>query len=397
MIPLLVRASWTNLRRDRAAQVLVFVVPIAFFSIFATVFGGRDMGSAASRLPTVVVDESHTETSTALVATLAADSGLRVITRTHAGRRDTAGTLIDRAHAEAMVRAGEVPVALVLPAGIDTSLARFDGRGGRVVMFVDPSDPIAPKMTNGLLQRAVLEVTRAAADEFRGADAAGTRPPIEDLMPARIESHEVAGKRRGHSMVAFYAAGIAVMFLMFSASGGGGALIEENESGTLERVLSTGLGMTRLLAAKWLYLAGLGVLQITVMFAWAVLVFRLDLSTHLAGVAAMTLATAASTAAFGLVLATAARTRAQLQGLANIVVLSLSALGGSMFPRFLMSESLQRASRVGFNAWALDGFIKVLWNDVPVAGLWRELGMLALFTLAFLALARRLARRWETA
>jgi len=252
-------------------------------------------------------------------------------------------------------------------------------------------------MATGLLQKATLEVTRAAGDEFRGADAGASRLPIEDLMPARTEVHEVAGRRPEHSMVAFYAAGIAVMFLMFSASAGGGALIEEGESGTLERVLSTGLGMTRLLAAKWLYLSGLGALQIAVMFAWAVLVFRLDLRTHVPGVAAMTVATALCTAAFGLVLATLARTRQQLQGLANIVVLSLSALGGSMFPRFLMSEALQRASRVGFNAWALDGFTKVLWYDVPVTGLWRELGMLAAFTLVFLALARRLARRWETA
>jgi len=397
MIPLLVRTSWTNLRRDRAAQVLMFVVPVAFFSIFAVIFGGRDGSDGARRLPAVVVDESRTGMSAALVAALSADSGLRVITRTYAGKRDTVGARIDRAGAEAMVRAGDVPVALVLPAGIDTSLARFDGRGQRVLLFADPSDPIAPKMTAGLLQKATLEVSRSVADEFRGADAGAARPPIDDLMPARIETHEVAGKRRQHSMVAFYAAGIAVMFLMFSASGGGGALIEENESGTLERVLSTGLGMTRLLAAKWLYLSGVGVAQIAVMFAWAVLVFRLDLATHVAGVAVMTLATAACTAAFGLVLATAARTRAQLQGLANIVVLSLSALGGSMFPRFLMSETLQKVSRVGFNAWALDGFTKVLWYDVPVPGLWREVGMLVAFTLVFLALARRLARRWETA
>jgi hypothetical protein len=31
---------------------------------------------------------------------------------------------------------------------------------------------------------------------------------------------------------------------MFSAAGAGGALIEETESGTLERVLTSGLGMT---------------------------------------------------------------------------------------------------------------------------------------------------------
>ena len=64
----------------------------------------------------------------------------------------------------------------------------------------------------------------------------------------------------------------------------------------------------------------------------------------------MTVSTAAAAAAFGLVLATLSRTRQQLSGLANLLVLSLNALGGSMFPRFLMSESLQKFSLVGFNA-----------------------------------------------
>ena len=111
----------------------------------------------------------------------------------------------------------------------------------------------------------------------------------------------------------------------------------------------------------------------------------------------MTLATAACTSAFGLVLATAARTRQQLQGLANMVVLSFSALGGSMFPRFLMSATLQKVSLVCFNSWALDGYIKVFWRDAPVTALWPQVAVLAAWTVVFLAMARRLARRWEVA
>ena len=81
----------------------------------------------------------------------------------------------------------------------------------------------------------------------------------------------------------------------------------------------------------------------------------------------MTVCTAGAAAAFGLVLATLSRTRQQLSGLANLLVLSLNALGGSMFPRFLMSEQLQKFSLVGFNAWALDGYLKVFWREAPAA------------------------------
>ena len=43
-----------------------------------------------------------------------------------------------------------------------------------------------------------------------------------------------------------------------------------------------------------------------------------------------------------LVLATLAKSRAQLSGFSTILILTMSALGGSMFPRFLMSENMQK-------------------------------------------------------
>jgi ABC-2 type transport system permease protein len=75
----------------------------------------------------------------------------------------------------------------------------------------------------------------------------------------------------------------------------------------------------------------------------------------------------------------------------------LNALGGSMFPRFLMSEQLQKLSLVGFNAWALDGYLKVFWRDAPVRDLWPQVLVLTAIAAVLLSLARLFARRWETA
>jgi ABC-2 type transport system permease protein len=75
----------------------------------------------------------------------------------------------------------------------------------------------------------------------------------------------------------------------------------------------------------------------------------------------------------------------------------MSALGGSMFPRFLMTPAMQKAGLLTFNAWALDGYIKVFWREAPLAALLPQVGMLAAFMVVFLALARLFARRWERA
>jgi ABC-2 type transport system permease protein len=141
----------------------------------------------------------------------------------------------------------------------------------------------------------------------------------------------------------------------------------------------------------------MGIVQITVMFLWGSFAFGLDLRHHLPGFFVMTAATAAAAASFGLVLATMSRSRQQLMGFANIIILTMSALGGSMFPRFLMSPTMQKIGLVTFNAWALDGYIKVFWREAPLTALAPQLAVLAGLTVMFLTAARSMARRWESA
>jgi ABC-2 type transport system permease protein len=303
------------------------------------------------------------------------------------------------------------------------------------------SDRIAPQMVLGLLQKVTMTAApdlimqgglqqferyagamtpqqRAAVDAWiprlRAQGAVGPAPDSGGKAPTSVASDPAgAGNgfgvavqvvdvmrtdtRRG-SLVSFYAAGIGVMFLLFSSvSGAGGALLEEAESGTLERLLSTNIGMTGLLTGKWLFLSLVGFAQLTVMFLWGRVAFGLPLFSHLPGFVVMTVVTAAAAAALGLVLATLARTRAQLSGFSTILILTMSALGGSMFPRFLMSDRMQRVGLMTFNAWALDGYLKVFWRNAALWQLWPQVLVLCVLTVAFLAIARLLARRWEAA
>jgi ABC-2 type transport system permease protein len=432
MIATLLRIYWTSLSRDRVAQAMTFLLPILFFSIFATVFGGRGR-EGMSRVPVAVVDEDRSAASRRLIRGLRQEKSLTVRTtaRPVGARRDAAEIPLDRERASRLVRDGDLSVALVIPAGLDTSLARFDGGGRAITMLSDPSDPVAPQMVAGLLQKVAMTAAPALMakngigefERYSGPLTTQQRRAMDTWLPTleresgdsgstgsdsgqavagtgfsglvKVENVEVVGEKKDDSLVSFYAAGIAVMFLLFSASAAGGALLDELDSGTLERVLTSNVGMTGLLAGKWVYIVLLGVLQICVMFLWGRLAFRLDLFHHLPGFAVMTIFTAATAASFGLVLATLCRTRQQLGGISTIVILSISAVGGSMFPRFLMSEGMQKLGLLTFNAWALDGYIKVFWRNAPLADLAPQVGVLLAFMAAFLIAARLLARRWE--
>jgi ABC-2 type transport system permease protein len=418
----LLRISWTNLKRDRVAQALTFLLPILFFSIFASVFGNQG-GNATPKVRIAVVDEDGSELSRRIVEGLKAETALRVRTTADA---DGKGAALDRAAAEALVQNGDVPVAVILPKGLGATAIGFgpaQPNAPRLKLLADVSDPIAPQMVGGLLQK----VTMTAApdlmmqsgigqfEKYAGALTPEQRSAVNTFIPelrARgtadaqpavggfgvgIDTVDVMRKGKSDSLVSFYAAGVGVMFLLFSVTGASGTLLDEVDSGTLDRVLSTRVGMTGLLIGKWLFLSLVGLSQLTVMFLWGRLAFGLDLFHHLPGFFVMTAFTAAAAAGFGLMLATLARTRAQLSGMSTIIILTMSSLGGSMFPRFLMSETMQKFGLLTFNAWALDGYLKVFWRNAAVWQLWPQVLVLTILAAVFMALARTFARRWEAA
>jgi ABC-2 type transport system permease protein len=425
MITTLLRVSWINLKRDRVAQALTFLLPILFFSIFASVFGNQGRPST-SRVRVAVVDEDGSELSRRIVEGLQKETGLRV--RTTSGAEGK-GALLDRAAAEGLVRNGDVPVAVILPKGLGATAAAFGqgADGPRIQLLADVSDPVAPQMVNGLLQK--VSMTAAPDLMMQGGITqfekhAGTLTPeqraavnawLPQLKPGGpagagsttgspaggfgigVDTVDIMRQGKDDSLVSFYAAGVGVMFLLFSVSGAAGTLLDEVDSGTLDRVLSTRVGMGGLLVGKWLFIALMGILQLTVMFLWGWIAFGLDLFHHLPGFFVMTAVTAAAAAGFGLMLATIARTRAQLGGISTIVILTMSALGGSMFPRFLMSETMQKFGLLTFNGWALDGYLKVFWRNAPVWDLWPQVLVLSALAAVFMSLARVFARRWEAA
>lgn len=423
MIGTIVRIGWLNLRRDRVAQALTFVLPILFFSIFATVFGNQR--NPTRKVSVAVVDEDHSDYSRQIVAALQAEGGLSVETTVSKDAPEP----LDRAHAEALVKGGTLPVAIVLPKGLADHAQLWSGSTGdrvAVQLLADVSDPVAPQMVQGLLQKVSFTaapqmmasqgislfekysgpLTPEQRERFdawvhepraaRGATPAQSSGVSIGLPIDIVNVMQPAGTGND-STISFYAAGLGVMFLLFSCSGNSGTLLEEQEAGTLGRLVGSRVGLNGVLTGKWIFLTLMGTLQLCVMFTWGALVFHLPLASHLPGFAIVTIFTAAAAAGFGLLLATLSRTRAQLSGLSTIVILTMSSVGGSMFPRFLMSDTMQRIGLVTFNAWALDGYLKVFWRQAPLVDLWPQIVVLAAMAAVFLAAARVFARKWEAA
>ena len=429
MILPIIRTAMVSLRRDRAALALSFLLPISFFSIFAAIFGGQR--DSTPRVTLILVDQDRSQVSQQLVEGLEKETSLSVLTRPESKDRALQQDY-DASTAEAAVRAGDAPVALLIPKGFGQNPVTFGPAAERasLTLLNDASDTIAPQIVMGLLQKVAMTAMPAAMAEegmkyserylggltadqqkrmasyladLRGRERRGAIASASSTSDGfaggvlAVQARTVVGQNKKNPMISFYAAGIGVMFLLFTASGSAGSLLDEADSGTLDRVLSSHVTMTSLLAGKLTYNTLLAFLQLTVMFVWAWAVFHLDLFSHLPGFVIMGLSTAVAVAAFGMLLASLCHTRAQLGAVSTLLILIMSSVGGSMFPRYFMPEAMQKAGLLTINAWAIDGFTKVFWRDLPVTALWPQVSVLAAIGVVLFAIARRVARRWEFA
>lgn len=424
MIPAIIKACFTALRRDRAGFVLSFVVPVVFFSIFGIIFGGtKSSGTARTRI--VVVDEDRSEASQRLVQGLICETALEVSLRPSQSKDGPVPPDYTAVTAEEVVRKGEAAAALVIPKGFGLHPVAFLGGGEAAPIQVlhDSADPVAAPLVSGLLQKTVMtSLTDVLAGEGmkyfetavgglsekqrteleislqgwnRAKNGATAERKTGEMNLVNFKVRDVVGEHKKAPMISFYAAGIGVMFLLFTANATGGALLDEAESGALERVLCSRVSMTMLLLGKLFFNTLLASAQLLVMFVWAAIFFHLELLSHLAGFAVMTLSTALAVSAFGLLLASLARTRSQLGAIGTLLTLTMSAVGGSMFPRFFMPPIMQKIGLLTFNAWSIDGFTKVFWRDEPLFELWPQVTFLLGCAAVVFLLARHFARRWE--
>lgn len=385
MIVNVVRVGLLRLWHGKLEMLLVFVVPVVFFTIFACIFD-RQVGRAATTVRLTTVDLDQSPLSKAVLERIETDPMVR---HEPSGIDPDVADWGNLESACESVLHGRVKLAVVVPAGWSASL--LGGSPQSVSIAADTSDPVAPKIVSALVQQAI-GMSLAETQLPKTSDgAAGPR-----IFGAPVQLIDLLAEGKASPVVSQYAAGIAVMFLLFTASGMAGSLLEEEESQTLERLMCSQLSMTRLILGKWFFLTLLGSLQVGVMFAWAQAAFGVAVLDRLAGFAVMTFATAGAAASLALVMAAACRTRAQLNAVSTILILTMSAVGGSMVPRYVMSESMQQLGRATFNAWAIDGYTKIFWRDLPIAELAPELMVMGGFGAGLLVIARVLAMRWET-
>ncbi len=408
MIWTICQISILRLWNNKQELLMAFVVPILFFTIFALIFS-RGVGESFAQVRVAFIDDDQSAESQAVIRDACTHSEIKPVLGIG---RTTPQWPIEELSRLLISRRG-VEVVVHIPAGFTTQNPESPTLS--IHLFNEGINPIGHRLVQASLAESIAMQLSAAnlaslpparptvilassttPVELPPANSPlGSSPTLEAVEPSVFKSVNAFASNKYQPKVAMAAAGIAVMFLLFSANAAGASLLEEREAGTMGRLLSSRLNITQLLLGKWFYMTSLGCTQLFIMFAWGQLVFHVDLAGHLPGFLAMTCATSAACASFALFLAALCRSRQQLHGVSVILVLTMSAVGGSMVPRYIMNDAMKGLGKFTFNGWALDGFQKIFWYDLPLSAIRAEVCVLLAISMILGLAARLLAQRWR--
>lgn len=395
------------LLRDLRALVILLALPLVFMTIIGFSVGeflGARSDNAEVRVG--VFNESQSELSQQIVTLLKERPGLRVselgslaeLQRdVDAGKLD-AGLVID-AEFDRRVQSLELgdvmetrtgPLSGGLAALAMRILSGDDNLGmGDLVgnlVFGEALRVIGPYVVeqNGGFPAKILESSRERHQQMELPDTTAPR-----IVSPRQLSYQL--------LVPSY----TVLFVFFSVTFMARSFLNERETGTFRRLLTSPVQPMELLAGKTVPYGLLTVAQTAVLFLAGSLLFGMNWGSAPYLLVPTIVLTAAASTTLGLMIALSVRSDSQISAYVVFLLLVMGGLSGCLVPRVFLPETMQTLSLITPNAWALVAFEETLRSDLPdlarLGKCWLALsGFSAVqFVVGLLLFRQRIALPWQ--
>jgi ABC-2 type transport system permease protein len=182
------------------------------------------------------------------------------------------------------------------------------------------------------------------------------------------------------------AASQLTLFMFVTALTGAAVLIETRRLGISTRMISTPTSVGTVVAGEGLGRYLVVLFQGLYIMVATLLIFRVDWGDPV-GAIAVVLAFAAVGAGTAMLFGTLFSNAQQAIGVGIVFALGLAALGGSMVPAELFSDTLQRVARLTPHYWANSAFAELVRNGGTLADILPQLGVLLAYAAVLLVLA----------
>jgi ABC-2 type transport system permease protein len=186
--------------------------------------------------------------------------------------------------------------------------------------------------------------------------------------------------------------GFAILFVFLTAQVTAQSVFQERRQGSFRRLLAAPLSKASLVAGKMLPNLAVTLLQIVVVFGAGIFILpllgldRLTLGNDPLALVVVSLVVALCSTGLGVLIAGLAQSEAQAGALAAVVLWVMAAIGGAIFPTFLMSGALKSLSTVVPHSWALRAYNALFVYGQGLGDILPELGVLLGFTAVFVGI-----------
>lgn len=412
--------------KDKPSVILTFVVPAVLIMIFGNIFSGGS--SSRGKIPILFVNDSDSPIAQMIEAKLDSSDNLRLI-KSYFDEDQQKEITYNEKYAKELVVKGNYSAALILPYDFFTDTSTSI----KFRILYDPKNEIETSLIQGSLQQMIMtqlprafplllqrkliaELDTVEINKFRKglAEAVSTTfdvnidSVLSSMDPKRLEQNflsdaqsddssseegniiqglikfeneQVVGEEIKSPGVTRTVGGWAVMFLLFSIVGAAISLFEEKQEGSLKRLLCSPVSRTQIIWSKYIYTMLLGFIQLSVMFLFAWFVFDVDIFTNIGNLIIMIIFASAAAVSFGMIITAHTKSINQANGIATLIILIMSALGGSWFPIIFLPEWMQFIAKFTITYWSVEGFLQVLWRNASFTEILYHIGALGMMAV----------------
>jgi ABC-2 type transport system permease protein len=282
------------------------------------------------------------------------------------------GELDDRL---AELEKGDLKAVILIPAGIEPSLAR--GETADITVYYDPSQTTSAQIILSVLRQSINEINRQLTQQ----------PTLLTLAEESVQSQDLR-------TIDYMVPGILAMSLMFLGLFGSLTLVEWREKQILKRLGATPLHRSTVVYSQVIYRLVLAVVQAAIIIAIAYFVFNVQMvGSWLVFIGLLLLGTL-TMVSIGYLAVSRAKTVEGAQPIIQIIQFPMLFLSGIFFPVEFMPDFMRPIIAAIPLTYLGDAFRQVMVGATPLHSLGIDVAVLGGWLVLCMLLAVRLFR-WE--
>ena len=361
--------------RDRAALTFMLLAPFLLTIGMGFVTGRFSGGSSGlSNIPVIIVNLDKQDLGDALEDLFSSDDLADLMEPTASFDPEAARQAIDDNQASA---------AVIIPEGFTQSIIPAEGtifdqnavqpEPVKIEVYTNPSSPTSAGIVKAIVDEFVSRVEEGRTSGMTSIvqlmsngllDPLNAEDEARDLFQNVDESESSAITLKKNTegaeavefdLLAYFAPGMALMFLMYTVSYGGRSILAERSQGTLPRLMISPTDTAQVLGGKVLGIFFTGVAQVGILILASSMFFGVKWGDAL-GVAVLILVAVFGASGWGMLITALARTPAQVGSTGSAIMLIFGILGGSFINLEQMPPFVRTISKITPDAWGLDGF-----------------------------------------